>query len=379
MNNILKKTRKYLKLSYDKIPNYIINFSLKNILAGNGQNYTDEEIETIIKAFCYREASKYIKCANIIVLPSCELDKISRLIGVNGIIKDNTVYLQRECLLKVRDNNVGIFRTIFHEITHARQTDMLISNEINYKTFLFIMEHIISNEMNDEYFVDNYKFFFEEVDARINSEFCLFDFLLEFAPHLLASEFEEIMENIESCEADANVLFRLVNKKEVDRESLLDRILIRNPKYLDIFPLLNFYYEPDGSKIPLAEIISRGESMPYNSDDLELFDKVKKLDYYIIKNRRGAKRNIERDINSLIELEAILESKEDIQKIDGIINQLLDCLNNNLPDNNISELYNLFLDRLEQFKNNIKKTKITANEIFVMVNKIERRNKNDAT
>lgn len=372
MSKITEIARKYLYLSYDKIPVYIIDSIMEDILAGNGEEYSDEEIEKIVKALCYKRVSKYFPDFNIEILPCEELNKISKLNEVNGIIKENTIYLQKEHLLKLKFKNIGILRTIFHEVTHAAQRNMLENNEINYKTYLLIMEQIIVMEMNDEYYSDNYGYLFEEVDARINAEFELFGYLKEHAAHILDVEFDEILENIESCEKDFNVLFRIVNKKEFDREELFDRIMKRKTQYLEIFPILNFYYSSDGSKITLGEIILRDNEVPSNSADIKLCKKLKKLDSLIMKNRRGSRYNLERDIESLKKLRLTEEEQVEIQ---NLINYLTECLNNCMSGNNMIELYDSLLSKINKLRKKIQETKTITDEystkIYLMFNNIK--------
>ena len=147
----MEQLRNYLRLPYQNINYDIVIYLMEDILSGNGKDYSDNEIEKIIKSFCYLKASKYYTNVDIEIISSEDLTQMSELDDVNGIIKENKIYLKKENVILFRDKKVDILRTIFHEVHHLKQRYMIEHNEINYRVYLSIMEQIITLKMGREY------------------------------------------------------------------------------------------------------------------------------------------------------------------------------------------------------------------------------------
>ena len=373
MNNILKK---YVKLPYKNIDEDVSNFLLNDLL-NNSNNYSDEEIKNIIKSFCYNLVSKYYHDFDIEVLLSKEIDSKSTLNNVEGLVLNKTIYLEESVLLDIKNSNIEILRIIFHEIQHIKQRHLLETNNISYKAFLLIMEQIIIMEMPSKYYSDNYLYFFEEVDARLESEFQLYDFLDSNNQELLSDNIDEILENISDCEKQAENMFRKVSDKKVNKEELFDKIIQKNTEYIELYPLLNFYYNSDGSKIPISSIIKRRNSVASNSSDEIIYDRVKTLDKHIILNRSGSKNNIKRDIQSLINY--IPSDDIEFNMMELSLNKLITHINENYEDNIINDIYDTLVEKVEYFKNKINETKQTANmytlKLYIMMQQASYRKK----
>ena len=325
MINMINTVKKYLNLSYKNISIEIINLMIEDILNGNGNNYTDNELITLIKAFCYRQIYKIAPEYEIIVLPSKELDKESKFKDTTGLTRKDKIYLNKELLLQIRDLDVDILRTVFHECTHVQQRSAILNNEINYKTYLLVMEQIIINETDREYTKDNYSYFYEEIDARLKAEEKLYDYLLVHDNHILENILDEITDRILECEEDSLVLLRKMKNKIYDREELFDRIMLKHPEYRDGYPLLGFYYNSDGSKITLGEIIKRGREDLSYYEEYVILSKIKKLDKFIISNRRGSKKNLQRDLISLLSIDLI--NNDEIKLVSETLHRLQNYIN----------------------------------------------------
>jgi hypothetical protein len=228
---------------------------------------------------------------------------------------------------------------------------MLENNEISFKNYLILMEEIASYKLGGSFYRDNYDYIFTEIDARSRAEFDLFDFLLEYCPCILSNEIEEMLENVLKCEEDSLVNYRLVNGHQYDLEELFDMIIKSEPSIVKECPILNFYYESDGTKIALGNIIQRKNFEPSNQNDIEIFSKIKNLDNFIINNRHGSKQSLKKDIDSIIEL----NDKDN----EEIILSLTDKLNGN-NSYNTNEIHDLLNKKANTLRNHVNKTKIAA-------------------
>ena len=345
MKNIIKT---YLKLPYKSIDLDVINYVIEDILNNDVNDYSDQDIINIIKAFCYKCISNMYTDFDIEVVDQKVIDSKSKLCNVDGLLIGKKIYLEKETILDLKNKNVEILRVVMHEVQHVKQRHLIEFKEINYRAYLIIIEKILIFEMQDEYYRANYKYFFEEIDARLEAEFKLYDYLAVHSPDVLACELSDICENVDECEKDAENLIRIVNDKKYEREELFDRIIRKKPEYMELYPILNFYYNPDGSKINIGNIIARSQCETNNVQDKKIIDKVKKLDMFIIKNRRGSRYNLNKDIKSLLMYQlANLISKEELE---SLIKYLSNCYDEN-NSNYIYDIYDSLIYKLDYFKN----------------------------
>lgn len=327
------------------------NYLISDILNGISINYTDLELENIVKFFCISRIRKYYTNFNVIIMDNDALEELTLLENVNGLVKSNCIYLKRENVLNLRNGKIDIIRTIMHEVEHVRQTYLLENNDISYKTYLTLMDEIVSYKVGKKFYKENYEYIFTEIDARAKAEFKLFDYLSKYCPKILNKELDNILENILQCEEDASFNYRIINGEKYDLEELFDLIIKNNPSIVSECPILNFYYDQDGNKIPLGKLIERKNASANNESDDILLNKVKILDNYIIRNRRGSKESLEEDIYSILSL----NNKDN----EDIILTLYDRINNN-NSNDISMVYDILQSKLDTLKCRINNKKIAA-------------------
>lgn len=379
MNRVLKS---YLKLPYMSIPSDISECLVVDLI-NNSDNYTDDELKQIIKSFCYVKLSKYYKDFDVQIYPVEILDTKSKLKGVQGLLINKTVYLEENLVLDIRNNNLEILRVIMHEVQHIKQRYLIETNDISYRAYLLIMEQIVIMEMNDDYYKDNYYYFFEEIDARLEAEFELYDFLEKNNTELLADNIDEILENVTECEEETQEVFRKVKNKNINREDLFDKIIMKNPMYVEYYPILNFYYNTDGTKIPISKLIERRNSIPSNPSDEVFYNKVKQLDKHIMDNRSGSKLNIKKDIYSL--LDYVPSNDNDLVIVEKTLQGLLNNIDNNYDSSLINDIYDSLIDKVDYFKNKVNETKNVANlytiKLYIMMENASyrKRDKNDTT
>lgn len=362
MINIIKK---YLNLSYKNISEEIINYLMDDVLNGNSNNYSDNELITLIKAFCYRQVYEFSPEYDIEVLPSKELDNLSKFKNTMGLTTKDKIYLNKEELLKIRNKEVDILRTVFHETTHVQQKNLINNNEISYKAYLLIMEQIIINETDIKYKKDNYYYFYEEIDARTQAESKLFDYLNIHNNKLLDENIKEMLERIIECKEDGLVLLRKLKNKKYDREELFDRIMLKHPEYREGYPLLEFFYNKDGSKIVLGEIIKRDREV--NDTEFSIMaHKLKILDNYVITNRRGSKKNLQKDLLSLLSIGLV--NADEIYIVSEALNRIDKIINENDDSDSLNELYNSLIVNINRIKIKIESCKHLAYQYSYMLN-----------
>jgi len=341
MNGLGRLLKSYLKLTYKSIDLSISNYMLIDILKGNISCYSDDDVEKIVCSFAYNNIFSYNGDYDVKVLPADEIDKLSKFKNTLGLLDKKNIYLQRETILDLKNKNIEILRVIFHEMTHIIQEKMIEENDISYRTYLLIMDRIIVNEIGKNYQINNYNFLFEEVDAKIMAEIQLYNFLSLNIPSLFYNIREELENNIFKVLEELKNTKRLYNKKYYYSEELLDNIINSNSKYLLYYPILNFYYYEDGTKVPISTIITRTFK---SSDDIQeeiIMKKVKQMDEYIIENRSGNEYNINLDIESL---NSLPKDDDDINKKKSIVFERIISLKNNNYANNIIDMYESMLN-----------------------------------
>ena len=97
-----------VNVPYSCIDKKTANFLVADILQGNGNNYSNYEIEEIIKAFCKSRINEYYSNYKIIIMDSDSLSELTKLENVNGLIKENYIYLKRENVLSLKEGKIDI-------------------------------------------------------------------------------------------------------------------------------------------------------------------------------------------------------------------------------------------------------------------------------
>ena len=138
----------FLKEDYIYIDEVFVNHIISNILNNNNFYIENKYLEKVIQAFCYNKLRYFDTSYQVKIIEGNVLDKMSKIGSVNAIIKENIVYLKKELVYALKDKDITILETIFHEVQHAKQRYMLENNTIDYKSYLLAMEQIIISEMN---------------------------------------------------------------------------------------------------------------------------------------------------------------------------------------------------------------------------------------
>lgn len=350
---LLFKIKEYLKKGYKKIDIKIINCIIKDIFLGNGHRYTDGEILTVIKGLCYHYISHYYENYEIKIIPQKKIDEISNMSNTNGLKTNTCIYLSRELALDIRNFNIEILRVAMHEVQHVFQTYLIETGNISYRNYLLCCEQVILNEMGNSYYEENYYYLFDEIDARWQAEVRLYEYLKVNIPSLLKQYLPEIQFISTKSELELAHIMRICNKKQVRKEELLDRIIARRPDYLKEYPLLKFYYNKNGTKIPVSQLFLRAKVTVDGFYELDM-DNLRKLDEFVILNRDGTRQNIEKDIKSLSFRSITRLCFQDAnvkKKIDDVISKLSDRLANDKIS--VHSLHNTMIEKIKVFKEKI--------------------------
>ena len=339
-----------------------IDFIIADILNGNSKKYNNSEIEKYIKLFCLDKIKDYYSDYDVIIMNKKSMNELFPIKNTNGLTKEKNIFLKREKVLGIKNKNIDIIRTIMHEVEHVKQNYLLENNDISYISYLTLRDEILSYKIGNNYYNDNYEYIFFEADAKLNAELELYYFLLNYCPNLLYKELDNIIENILQCEKNLLINYRIINGIKYDTEELFDIVIENNSYLIKECPLLNFYYNQDGSKILLGELIERRTSFTSNKNDFILVDKLKKLDNFIIKNRRGSNENLKKDIESVLKLND--------ESNNNIVLMLYDRINNR-DINDLSLVYDLLKDN--ELKKHIIMSKIVAEKsvtkVYEIINK----------
>lgn len=364
-----------LKISYKEIKKETIDFVISDILNSNLNKYNDDFIKHIIKALCYYLVSNYYDDYDIEILPQKQIDKKAKQKDILGISAYKKIYLEETSLLNIKSGCIDIINTIMHEVHHVRQNYLLEHNKLNYTSYQIISEQVISSYMGINYRMDNYWYMFDEVEARYKAEIATYRYLRKVCPN----KANEILNNskrvIKNCCDEFKCNMRKTKYSVYTREEMLDRIIRRNPKYLEIYPLLNFYYNDDGSKISLGSILSRDVITTH--EDKLLID-LQLLDQKMINNRHGTKKNIQKDLISLYEpkLLELCSTNPRLEKTRQ--EQIKKCEKLLIQDSNYDEILNLY-DELQNkinetseiLKSKFRQIKLIPLELYLLSQELE--------
>lgn len=142
-----------------------------------------------------------------------------------------------------------IMITMFHEITHAICDQARKNNIWNIEVYEMEKEWL-TGEYDKDFYEENYEYFKEEIEARINGINCFTKFIETFSPHLLDEIQNKIIEELEdekNFKADQanNIMFFL---KDIVEEFNIgfDTLIRYNPSILEKQPIFNLEYYPNG-------------------------------------------------------------------------------------------------------------------------------------
>ena len=198
----------------------------------------------------------------------------------------NTKYFNEQ--FETSNNFLDLLNTIFHENTHIMQKqEVKLANNamytpgnlhgeiyrgaVNKYSLMYEIESLL-RKVNESYYKgnNNYQNIIYEVDARYNASLKLFDYIQEIAPDVLTQEVDywqkgkEVTTTVEeyikmSLDRDfkmyeQNVTIYEQNGFKYSRDNALESIIRENPSILQERPILNYIFNPDGSRKTIFEL-----------------------------------------------------------------------------------------------------------------------------
>lgn len=268
------------KITYTEDEQLIYNFYIDNII--KKKHFNGELKEADIRLFTQYLSLKQIHDLNLRTHFEILPDYLYTLkYGIFSScschsFKDGSsiIYLRDQMFRKILDRGhfldperlYTLFEHIYHELRHAKQTD-IIHNElitgINSKEVLMWIKENIIDHYDPIYYYRNHNDMFRERDADIKAKFKAIDTIKEHFNYFDA----EIIENfnkkaldyyqntIELVHLDPQGGYRTSGEATEVIDSYFDRIVLKYPKYLPT--ALFIQYNPDGQKKNSSDIVAQ--------------------------------------------------------------------------------------------------------------------------
>lgn len=256
-----------------------------------------------------------------------------RTLGVHG---EKCISIKRENINKLANGNCDVINTIFHENTHMAQALKINSIPQTFKDYMMIKEEIIRMKM-PEYYRQNYKLYYKEIDARENaakktaeyiSKMIPEDSTVDFAENLyndviemICDKFKEKQEKY-SLEAQKEGKLYEDGLQKIDSDGekkkiseIFDRKVSSSEisrNFLKMYPGLELEYKSDGTKRTLSEQLMFANSKK-EKINLQMMREI-------IKDSGIAKSS--KDIMPLVAIKKLIidsKTKDDIEFINGVV------------------------------------------------------------
>ena len=200
---------------------------------------------------------------------------------------EKKITISREYIIKmIKEKNIEILNTVFHENEHAEQFDDFLNTEINsYNRYIMQKEEILGEVFGD-FYKENYDLTYIEIEANEKAARKLANYLdmLNISDNSSLMFFESIGEEI------ANECQKIVNRKRKDYKKgeekiiqgrqhniveMFDNVIRNYPELIDKYSQLLIEYNKDGSKRNLRQIIDNAEIYIKGGYDLnEIITKI---------------------------------------------------------------------------------------------------------
>jgi len=157
-------------------------------------------------------------------------------------------------------DQLQVFKTLFHEIKHAKIHQNKKDNIWDIETYE-IEKETVMEKYDCEFYPTNYLKIKEEIEARISGNEILFKFIESFLPELLNQIQDQIMKNLEE-EKELKEKQNAVTKEmdfltnmTVKFQDGFDTLMKYNPKILKEHPIFRLEYHQNGTIKSIDEIL----------------------------------------------------------------------------------------------------------------------------
>lgn len=262
-SEIIKELKEEIKEEIDINIKPIMDFLHKN----PDYEISNEYFEIILTKLFMQLLRKEYKEKNFRMKP---------LYDKEGERRTNEIILNSQSVNNSLNKNMFLFSVFFHELTHERQYTEMEKNNYNYESTKQLKDEILRDKI-ENYYEESYSFLSTETSAFIKGNIEAIKYFYENTKQIpnieIIKEIKKIMEN-------KNSSLRYVNGKKQNLIKLFDKYVSKEEKgkYIEIYPILSFEYNPDGTRRTLKEIENE-----YNRVEEELKNdktKVKEYKFY---------------------------------------------------------------------------------------------------
>lgn len=251
--------------------------------------------------------------------------------GNHSVFNTNKIYLSRDGIKN--NGNIFYISTIAHECTHAEQYLQTKTEKMNGSRYMMLKESIVKEE-NPGFYSTNYKYMFEEIEARIQG-------YLKRAKILKRMGFsqKEIMEFdvgnlkqkiINSCEEKKIAKDKVINDKKENIDMIFLETLQNNPELIEQYETLKFEYENVDGKIQrrsCADILKTYEEQLNQTEDKKEIGRISNLFSKILFNDTLITEEKKQE-----ELEQLLQMNSDNKIVNAFRDKLIKT---QFPQNNL--------------------------------------------
>lgn len=230
-----------------------------------------EAKELIIKEQSYKVSKDYnIPCPNVVISSTNIYG--NKLDDNNfGVSYDDTSIIYINVNLLTENNQYANFnnlekaiQTVSHETRHAKQSLEAYNNIVSPSSMDFITSRLLMDYLSTEKFNEyntNYRSNEIEMDANINGWVALEKWLNTYKPDDYQKKTIASRSNAITTQYNNSVSNKVNDKnkkyeREIFNSKALDHIIKNNPKELDKNPQLKLFYNNDGTKKNLDELIT---------------------------------------------------------------------------------------------------------------------------
>lgn len=281
-NNII--IEKYAKENEDidynnEIENYILTLYASKILKDELKTLEDQMwfINYIINVNAKKQNMAFkvlgITCSTLSNKTLVKINKFKKIKKIFNYYESDTIYINLvifKHLTKIRSFSEALLYLINSCLTELQkhlQRSKEYSMTYDENIYRFIKENIIYNE-DTLYYDINKNYFDHQIDLKTETN----KMLNELANNPLFSDFDFISEiNIENN----NMIKNTKNYNMVD--TYIDSILIKKPKLLKEYPLLQMEYNPNGSRKSLKELMEiKNDKVNFYNEQITTFKELLK-------------------------------------------------------------------------------------------------------
>lgn len=243
----------------------------------------------ITKAYFEIILSRLFRKITISSYPNIKL-KIKNIYD-EGIQKNNEIIINSQNIKDTLNKNIKIFSVFFHELIHEKQ-EKTIYNTYDYEIFKQVKDELLRSII-DTYYDENYYNISTEVEAFIKGEIMSINYFYKKCKQI--PDMEKRKKEIKEYCIYNKITDRKNNENIYSLEYLFDKIYTKEEikKVIDIYPILLFEYNSDGTKKSLQELILLYSKAKYNlineksNKNIQIYVFYKRLlDDIMLKNQK---------------------------------------------------------------------------------------------